>query len=333
VTTVLTVILNWRTPEMTLDSAEAALLAMEGIAGEIVIVDNDSGDGSFEAMMAGVAARGWTRVHVVQAGRNGGFGAGNNIGIRRGLSDGTRPDFVYVLNSDAFPEPGAIKALLAYLAQHPEVAVAGSQVYGDDGNLHVTNFRFPGIASEFEGSIRFGPVTRFFRRYVVPVDSPPDGARVDWMAGCSLLIRDTLFRTVGLFDEVFFLYFEETDLCHRAAKAGMPCAYVEASRVLHLGSVSTGMREWNEYPSYWYDSRFYYFAVNHGRAYALGATAAHWAGAFLFWMRCTLTGKRRGLPPRYLRRLLSHDLPAMMRPLPRRRAVTLSGTLPEGALP
>jgi len=320
VTTVLTVILNWRTPAMTLEAAEAALAAMEGIAGEIVIVDNDSGDGSFETMAAGVRDRGWTRVHVVQAGRNGGFGAGNNVGIRRGLSGGVRPDFVYVLNSDAFPEPGAIRALIDHLDAHPDVAMAGSHIFGEDGVRHVTTFRFPGVASEFEGAVRFGPVTRALRRHVVPVEAPVDGARIDWMAGCSLLVRDSVFRRVGVFDEVFFLYFEETDLCLRAARAGMGCAWVEGSRVLHLGSVSTGMKEWREYPGYWYDSRFYYFVVNYGRAYALAATGAHWLGAFLFWLRCKVTGKRRGLPPRYLRRLLGHDLRAVVRAVPARQA-------------
>jgi GT2 family glycosyltransferase len=328
-TTVLTVIVNWRTPEMTLEAAEAALVAMAGIAGEIVIVDNDSGDGSEEALHAGVAARGWTRVHVVQAGHNGGFGAGNNVGIRRGLSGGVRPEFVYVLNSDAFPAPGAIRALLDHLAAHPEVGVAGSYVHGEDGVRHTTTFRFPGIVSEFEGTVRFGPVTKALRRYVVPMDEARPGERVDWMAGCSLLVRDGLFRRVGLFDEVFFLYFEETDLCLRAARAGLGCAYVPESQVVHLGSVSTGMKEWNEYPDYWYDSRFYYFAVNYGRAYAMAAMASHWAGAFLFWMRCTLTGKRRGLPPRYLRRLLGHDLRAMLRPIPSRKVVALPPVGPQ----
>jgi GT2 family glycosyltransferase len=145
------------------------------------------------------------------------------------------------------------------------------------------------------------------------------------------MIRDSMFRRIGLFDEVFFLYFEETDLCLRAARNGMACSYVADSRVMHLGSVSTGMKEWDVYPDYWYDSRFYYFATNHGRAYAALATASHWAGAFLFWMRCTLTGKRRGLPPRYLRRLLGHDLRAMLRPIPSRRAVTLPRPTPEEA--
>ncbi|QLQ20402.1 MAG: hypothetical protein HZT43_20095 [Exiguobacterium profundum] len=73
--TVLTVILNWRTPDMTLRSAEAALRAMEGIDGAITIADNHSGDGSFERLSAEVARRGWDRVRVLDSGHNGGFGA------------------------------------------------------------------------------------------------------------------------------------------------------------------------------------------------------------------------------------------------------------------
>jgi len=118
---VLTIVLNWRTPDMSLKAADAARHAMQGIAGEIVLVDNDSGDGSFEAMQAGVAD--WDRVRVVQSGHNGGFGAGNNAGMRAGLSDGTRPDYVYILNSDAFPAPDAIAALLAHLEAIPKPAL------------------------------------------------------------------------------------------------------------------------------------------------------------------------------------------------------------------
>ncbi|MDP3377629.1 MAG: hypothetical protein Q8S53_04635, partial [Brevundimonas sp.] len=85
----LTVILNWRTPDMTLQSVTAALTALEGIEGALVVVDNASGDGSFEALSAAVVANGWDRgpqrVRVLQSGHNGGFGAGNNFGIRAGM--------------------------------------------------------------------------------------------------------------------------------------------------------------------------------------------------------------------------------------------------------
>ena len=135
--TLLTVILNWRTAAMTLQSVETALQGMAGMRGAITVVDNDSGDGSFEAMQAEVTARGWDHtavpVRVIQSGCNGGFGAGNNVGIRAGLPDGTRPDYVYILNSDAFPDQDAIPALLAHLEAHPATGFAGSFTRGDDG--------------------------------------------------------------------------------------------------------------------------------------------------------------------------------------------------------
>jgi len=92
---ILTIVLNWRTPEMSLRAARAAQRAMDGIAGEVVIVDNASGDGSCETMQAATA--GWDRVRVVQSGRNGGFGAGMNAGMQAGLADGARPDYVLIL--------------------------------------------------------------------------------------------------------------------------------------------------------------------------------------------------------------------------------------------
>lgn len=145
----LTVILNWRTPDMTLRAADAALQAMKDISGEVVIVDNHSGDGSFEKMTAHARAQGWTagnRLRVVASGRNGGFGAGSNFGLQAGLSDGVQPDYVYLLNSDAFPEADAIRHLIAFMEDHPKAGIAGSHVRGDDGVAHVTRFRFPTIA-------------------------------------------------------------------------------------------------------------------------------------------------------------------------------------------
>lgn len=153
--TVLTVILNWRSAEMTLDAAAAALRAMEGIAGAITIVDNDFGDGSEERLRAEVAARGWERVRVIQSGWNGGYGAGNNVGIRAGLPDGSAPDYVYTLNSDAFPAADAIRLLRDHLEAHPEVGFAGSYIHGTDGAPHTTCFRFPSVWSSFRA--RRGP--------------------------------------------------------------------------------------------------------------------------------------------------------------------------------
>ena len=130
-TRVLTVILNYRTADMTLRAAQAAQTAMADVPGEIVIVDNDSGDGSEDMLRAGIL--GWDRTRLIQSGHNGGFGAGNNVGIRAGLSDGTAPDFIYLLNSDAFPEPDAIATLRDYLVANPDCGFVGSRIAGEDG--------------------------------------------------------------------------------------------------------------------------------------------------------------------------------------------------------
>ena len=308
----LTVILNWRTPDMTLRSAEAALLAMQGIDGALVIVDNESGDGSFEKMTSEVARRGWDigphRVRVLQSGHNGGFGAGNNFGIRAGLPDGTRPDYFYLLNSDAFPAPDAIRLLLQHLQAHPQTGIAGSFMHGPDGDPQRTAFRLPSIASEFEGQIRLGPISRLLGRWVVAQPIPEQTTRVDWLAGASIMMRRKVPDEIGLFDEAFFLYFEETDLCRRAALAGWPSDYVVESRVAHIGSASTGMKTWTRIPQFWLDSRLHYFTKNHGRLYAVLATLAALAGGSLWRLRLLVQRKDRGDPPRFLRDLAAHHL-------------------------
>ncbi|MFN3723877.1 MAG: glycosyltransferase [Paracoccaceae bacterium] len=307
---VLTVILNWRTADMTLRAAEHALVAMRGIDGAVVIVDNDSGDGSFDRISAAATSRGWDhgphQVRVLQSGHNGGFGAGNNFGIRAGLPGGARPDYIYLLNSDAFPAPDAIRALLTHLEAHPATGFAGSHIHGPDGAPHHTAFRFPSIAGEFEQAARFGPISRLLRHAIVAPPLPTTTTRVDWLAGASLMMRSAVLDRIGLFDETFFLYFEETDLCLRAARAGFPTDYVVQSRVAHIGSVSTGMKGWQRVPRFWLDSRMHYYTKSHGRAYALLATAAHVAGGLVWRARALIQRKDVIDPAHYLWDMSAH---------------------------
>ncbi|SDF31322.1 glycosyltransferase [Limimaricola pyoseonensis] len=312
--TLLTVILNWRTPEMTLRAAEAALAAMEGLPGELVIVDNASADGSEERLRDGLARRGWQgRARVIQSGRNGGFGFGNNAGIRAGLRDGRAPDYVYVLNPDAFPARGAIAALVAHLEAHPKAGLAGSAVHGPDGTPHHGAFRFPSLLSEVEGAMRFGPVSRLLRRHAVPMPMPAHSGPVDWTVGASLMVRRAVFDEIGLFDDGFFLYFEETDLCRRARQAGWQTHYVRESRVVHIGSVSTGMKHWQRVPDYWFASRRRYLRKHLGPRRAAMATALHLAAGGLHRLRCRLMRRETGDPGHFLRDLARHELRARRR--------------------
>lgn len=312
---ILVVSLNFRTAEMTLRSVEAALRGMDGLNAELVIVDNESGDGSFETMQAHVAARGWP-VRVFASGHNGGFGAGNNVGIRAGMSDGSAPDYVYILNSDAFPRPDALRLLVEHLETHTQAGIAGSYIEGEDGVPHVTAFRFPSVWSELEGAARFGPISRLLGKHRVPLEIPETTRAVDWLAGASMLMRHEMLHRIGLFDETFFLYFEETDLCRRAARAGYQTHYVRESVVAHIGSVSTGMKTWARIPGFWLDSRWHYFSKTYGRKGAALATLAHVTGGVLWRLRRLVQGKPPADPPHFLRDMIAHDVHAIVRPLP-----------------
>lgn len=319
----LVVLLNYRTPQMTLRAAQAALADMPEGA-ELVLVDNASDDGSVGIF--GQALDKWDlgpRVRLIVSDRNGGFGAGCNIGLAAMMSDGAAPDFFYLLNSDAFPDPGCIGTLLDHMATHPRAGFAASHVRGEDGAPHTTAFRFPSIAGEFEGAVRFGPVSRLLRHAVVAPALPDKTAQLDWAAGASVMIRADTLRDIGLFDETFFLYFEETDLMQRGARAGWTCWYVPSAKVVHIGSVSTGMKEWQRMPAYWFASRRHYFIKNHGRAYAAAAWAARLTGAALHALRCRLTGRKPQDPAHFTRDLARFGLglsPRAHTPPPRRTA-------------
>lgn len=306
----LTIILNYKTPQMTLDAVRAARTALAGVERHrIHVVDNDSGDGSEEALRDAVASESWPDVEVLQTGHNGGFGYGNNHSIRRALRSDDPPDFVYVLNSDAFPEPDAIEALLGFLRERPDVGIAGSAIYGTDGEPHVTAFRFPSLKSEVTASFRLGLLSRALPGSEVPILPRPERTQqVDWLAGASMMIRREVLEEVGLFDEGFFLYFEETDLCRRARLAGWPTWYVVESRVAHVGHGSTGLKDKKKpMPRYWFDSRRHYFLKNHGKAYLWAANAVHATGLATFKARARLQRKEDSDPTRFLRDFVRYN--------------------------
>ncbi len=306
----LVILLNYRTADMTLRAAEAALADMPKGA-EMIIVDNASGDGSAGILQQAVTDRGWdahNRVRLILSEVNGGFGAGNNIGLRADMSDGTAPDLYYIVNSDAFLDRGCIATLMAHLLAHPKAGLAGSHVRGDDDVPHCTAFRFPSIAGEFEGAARLGVISIILRHAIVAPPLPNETTQVDWVAGASVLMRGDMLREIGVFDETFFLYFEETDLCKRAANAGWQCWYVPKARVVHIGSVSTGMKEWQRMPDYWFASRRHYFTKNHGRVYAALAWAARLSGGAIHQFRCAVSNKKPQDAPYFQRDLLRHGL-------------------------
>lgn len=296
----LAVIVNYRSPEMTGEALAALLRELEGVPdARVEVVDNDSGDGSYETLREAIDKLGLgPRVRLTRTTHNGGFGYGNNFAIRPALEAADTPEYVYLLNSDAFPDPGSIRGLLAFADAHPEVGIVGSYIHGPDGEPHETAFRFPSVASELESGARLGILSRLLARHVVALEIPTRPTQVDWLAGASMLIRSSVLRRVGLFDETFFLYFEETDLCRRVQSAGWTTWYVPESKVTHIGSASTGMKIKNRpVPRFWFESRRHYYLKTHGRAYLFAADLLFALGFASWRARRRLQGKPDNDPP------------------------------------
>jgi N-acetylglucosaminyl-diphospho-decaprenol L-rhamnosyltransferase len=306
---VLGIIVNFRTPELTLRALCGLLREMETVpTARVVVIENDSGDGSFDRIAAAVQEMGASdRVSIVASGRNGGFAFGVNEGIRWGLASGDPPESVYLLNSDAIPDTGSLHALLAFQDAHPAAAIVGSYIHGPEGEPHGTAFRFPTWQGELLGNLRLGILGRLLGDYEIPLPIPTAPMRVDWLAGASMLIRRDVFDAIGLFDEDFFLYYEETDFCHRAAAAGLETWYVPGSSVAHVGSASTGFKDTSQRrASYWFESRRHYLQRHHGRGYLLVANLA-WMLGFLIWrLRRRLLRMPDTDPPRLLRDFVRH---------------------------
>jgi N-acetylglucosaminyl-diphospho-decaprenol L-rhamnosyltransferase len=308
---VCTIIVNYCCAELTARATNAAIRATERfVSAPIVIVDNHSEDGSLEVLERSRTTYSWPeRVVIRDSGKNGGYGFGNNVGIRIGMSLDPAPDYFYVLNPDAFPEEDAVEALVRFAESHPDVGLVGSAARGPDGEPHCAAFRFPSAASEFELSCRLGLVSRALSRFIVPLDPALPESIVDWVGGMSLLVRRKLVERVGMFDEQYFLYFEETDLCRRAEAAGMKVAYVPSSQVLHIGSAVTGVKDMTTpLPRFWYDSRRRYFEKHHGRRYLVMADLARLCGELLFRARLAVFPVDRPHKPGFVKDFVRHAL-------------------------
>jgi GT2 family glycosyltransferase len=185
---------------------------------------------------------------------------------------------------------------VAYLDAHPSVGIAGSRLEERDGTPQRSAFRFPTVASEFEGGLRLGLLTSVLSRFVVAPPVVNENVATDWVCGASMMVRRQVFDAVGFLDDGYFMYFEELDFCLRARHAGWSCAYVPASRVVHLVGQASGIGQKTpgipkRLPTYWFDSRRRYFVKNHGVLYAALADLAFVTGFGAWRVRRVIQGK------------------------------------------
>jgi N-acetylglucosaminyl-diphospho-decaprenol L-rhamnosyltransferase len=224
------VVVNYKARDHLLRCLQS--LRSEGIE-DIVVADNASGDGSEAAVREADP-----EVTFLQTGANLGMGAGNNRGAAR--TDPARP-YLLCINPDALLQPGALKAMEAVLDERPEVGIVGPRIVDPDGTLYPSVRTFPTLLDAtghaFLGLVWGGnPFTRRYRMLDYDHDRPGD---VDWVSGSCFLIRRTAWNAIGGFDEGYFMYAEDSDLCWRARQAGWTVTFEPAAEAVHVQGVST----------------------------------------------------------------------------------------------
>ena len=305
----LIVIVNYCTGELVADCLAALAPQVAAIPGsKVVIADNASGDASVATIDAAIRTNGWGAWATLEALRsNGGFAWGNNRVIQPALGGAEPPEYVLLLNPDTVPRPGALAELLDFMDHNPSVGIAGSRLEWEDGTQHDSRYRFHSLWSELDAGLRLGFVTRLLRRHLTP-PLVTHAHPIDWVAGASMIVRKAVFDAIGTFDEGYFLYYEESDFCLRARRAGWPCWYVPSSRVAHLVGKSSGVT--NQFdspkrrPRYWFQSRRRYFVKNHGMLYLFATNVAFASGYALWRLRRFLQRKPDHDPPHFLRDFL-----------------------------
>jgi N-acetylglucosaminyl-diphospho-decaprenol L-rhamnosyltransferase len=260
------VIVSYNTCALLSDCLDS--LRASGQRLSIVVVDNGSSDGS-QAMLAAQSD-----LTLLEAGKNLGFGAANNLGWRylASQADGL-PEFVLFLNPDTKLQPLALERLVAFLQAHPRVGVVGPRLLNADGSLQRAAFRFPSLSMALFDLFPPGEVTpgRFYDswwhgRYADEALNQNEPFAIDHPLGACMLTRRELLEEVGGFDERYFMYSDEVEWCWRIQAAGWAIWQQPQAEVIHYGGASTSQFRHRMFVEL-YRSRFQFARDYRSRAY------------------------------------------------------------------
>ena len=217
------IIVNYNTCRMTADCIESVRQKTSGISYEIILVDNGSTDGSKEFFEE------FEGIKYIYSDENLGFGRANNLGAKQASGD-----YLFLLNSDTLLINNAIKILYDYINTHQSVGVVGGNLVGLDSTERISFERvFPGIYHTLNqyskgvlNRLRFGKDVHY-NHLVKPL-------KVAYISGADLMIRKSLFENIGGFDPVFFMYYEETELCYRVQSNHCHVVSVPDAMIVHM---------------------------------------------------------------------------------------------------
>lgn len=271
------VILNWKVKELLRQCLISVYRETSDVDFEVIVVDNDSRDGSAEMVM-----KEFPQAKLIVNNRNLGFAAGNNAGIEVATGE-----FVLLLNPDTELMDNAFGTMVRIMRANSDVAVLGPTLLNADRSLQPSVRRFPTPLSQALVMLklhhvfpRLKPVMRYFA----------DGfdylavAKVDQVMGAAFMVRRSAFERLGLLDERFFIWFEEVDFCKRVVDAGFGVMYTPEACVIHHGGESFGQVFGPKKQRYFNDSLLKYIRKHHGFVPWLGLVFLYPLSLALAWL-------------------------------------------------
>jgi N-acetylglucosaminyl-diphospho-decaprenol L-rhamnosyltransferase len=213
------------------DYLMACLASLEREAlGPVIVVDNGSSDGSEAAVLAQYPDVKWA-----PTGANLGYGGGANLGA--GMVDAP---YLLICNPDVVVHEGAVATLRRFLDERPPVALVGPRIVDRAGSLYPSARRFPDLLESFMHGFlgQVWPSNPFSRRYRMNDWDHRSAREVDWVSGACFLVRRSAWEEVGGFDQDFFMYMEDVDLCLRLRNRGWAVAYEPGAEIMHVQGVS-----------------------------------------------------------------------------------------------
>ena len=299
------VIVSYNTKDLTRECLQYVYREAEGINTEILLVDNNSSDGS--QLMVETE---FPQVKLMRSAVNLGFGAANNLAL-----EAARGRYIVLLNTDAFLTPGSLAIARDHMAANPGAALGGARLVGRDLSWQPSARMFPHIISDFlvlTGLAAKFPKSKLFGHFDRTWADPLQPSQADWVPGAFSIIRSDVLRSVGFFDSRFFMYGEEVDLCRRIKRAGHQVWYWPDIVVVHIGGESSRHLKDGDLPgaqvvNWRMRSTLLYYRKHHGNM----AWLAKWIETLLYYAQY-LRNRFSSKPVRQARSLRCKNLARAM---------------------
>jgi len=240
------IILNYKTKGLLKQCLRGIKESNLAMATEVIVVDNNSKDGSV-AMVEEI----FPDIKIVISPTNVGFAAGANLGLR--LATGR---YLMILNTDVAIFRGAVEQLHKYLVNHPTAGIVAPKLINPDGTTQLSCYRFPNFIIPILRRTPLGKLPwakKILRSYLMSDWDHQNTRPIGWALGACLMVRRVALDQVGIFDERFFLYFEDVDLCRRFWQRGWEVWYVSDAEMVHyhrrLSAESPGLTGLFSYPT------------------------------------------------------------------------------------